>query len=146
LPLLTLKYRYDNLFRLPLTLLENFQQITGWSPDTKADPNLLIVEPGLLYPQSIGFNGSLIIKLQGYDGEVEIPNYELSHPLRGIATNGTRILDTDLTELNIFHEAPLFDTAVLGKVFLSQVNNTPSPPYELQMLTSKGLFDRRLCQ
>ncbi|KAE9381151.1 hypothetical protein N431DRAFT_476046 [Stipitochalara longipes BDJ] len=112
---------YDNLFRLPPTLLQIVQQKTSWSADTETDPNLFVVEPGLLYPQSMGFNGSLIIKLEGYDNEVEIPNYELSQPLRGLAANGTQVLNTNLTELKIFHEAPLLNTAVLGKIFLSQV-------------------------
>jgi hypothetical protein len=79
------------------------------------------VEPGLYYPQTKGFNGSLIIKLSsGF--EVEIPNYELAHPLRGIDTNGVRVLQPNITEVNIFSENAPLDTATIGKVYLSQVN------------------------
>jgi hypothetical protein len=79
------------------------------------------VEPGLYYPQTKGFNGSLIITLSnGF--EVEIPNNELSNPLRGINTNGARVLQPNITEVNIFSQNAPLNTAVLGKVFLSQVN------------------------
>jgi hypothetical protein len=54
--------------------------------------------------------------------KVEIPNHELSGPLRGININGARVLEPNITEVKIFSEAAQLDTAVLGKVFLSQVN------------------------
>lgn len=78
-------------------------------------------EPGLLYPSTTGFNGSLLITLNnGF--EVEIPNDELQHPLRGIAPNGTRVLgDRNTTEVNIYWTAAPLQAAVLAKVFLSQV-------------------------
>jgi hypothetical protein len=79
------------------------------------------VEPGLYYPQTKGFNGSLIITLSnGF--EVEIPNHELSNPLRGIDANGARVLQPNITEVNIFSEDAPLNTATLGKVYLSQVS------------------------
>lgn len=113
--------RYDNLFRFPQTVLQSFQTVTGWSGNTTVDPNLYIAEPGLNYPQMTGFNGSLIFTLDdGY--EVEIPNDELSNPLRGIDTNGARVLQPNITEVGIFYQEAPLNTAVLGKVFLSQVS------------------------
>ncbi|KIN02425.1 hypothetical protein OIDMADRAFT_122224 [Oidiodendron maius Zn] len=112
---------YDNLFRFPQTILQAFQTVTGWSSNTTPDPNLYIAEPGLNYPQMTGFNGSLIFTLNdGY--EVEIPNDELSNPLRGIDTNGARVLQPNITEVGIFYQEAPLNTAVLGKVFLSQVS------------------------
>lgn len=85
------------------------------------DPELYVTEPGLLYPSSTGFNGSLLISLNN-DLEVEIPNAELQHPLRGIAANGTRVLnDNNITEVNVYFNSAPLQAAVLGKVFLSQV-------------------------
>jgi hypothetical protein len=79
------------------------------------------VEPGLYYPQIDNFNGSLIVTLSnGF--EVEIPNDELSGTLRGIDTSGARVLQSNITEIKIFYENAPLSTAVLGKVFLSQVS------------------------
>lgn len=61
------------------------------------------------------------------DLEVEIPNYELQHPLSGIAANGTRISNQNITEVNIYHEPAPLQAAVLGKVFLSGNYQTVSP-------------------
>jgi len=122
--LLNTDYSYDNLFRLPQTLLQYFQDVTGWSANTTADPNINIIEPGLFYPQAQGFNGSLIFTIVDRDGgsiEVEIPNNELSNPLRGINKNGARVLQPNITEVGIFFQNALLDSAVLGKIFLSQV-------------------------
>lgn len=101
-----------------------FEEVTDWASNTTADPNLYIVEPGLYYPQMVGFNGSLIFTLDdGFDGyEVEIPNDELSNLLRGINTNGARVLQSSITEVNNFYQDAPLSTAVLGKVFLSQVS------------------------
>jgi hypothetical protein len=114
--------KYDTLFRFPQTTLQSFQEHTGWSSDTKADPNPLDVEPGLSSPPSNGFNGSLVFTFEG-GFEVEVPNEELVHPLWGINTSGARVLDTNITEINIFHQEVL-ETASMGKAFLSQVSET----------------------
>ena len=79
-----------------------------------------VVEPGLTYPSSVGFNGSLKFTLD-YDFVVEIPNEELVHPLRGIARDGSLAVMPNVTELNVFHEPALLNTAVLGRAFLSKV-------------------------
>jgi hypothetical protein len=95
--------------------------VTGWSPipDNNTN-NLFIPEPGLIYPSSTGFNGSLRFTLD--DGfTVEIPNSELQHPLRGLDKNGDYVLQPNVTEVNVYSEA--LNAWVLGKVFLSQVNH-----------------------
>jgi hypothetical protein len=78
------------------------------------------VEPGLTYPSSFGFNGSLEFTLDD-EFVVTIPNEELVHPLRGIDSTGAIAVMSNVTEVNIFHQVALLDTAVLGKAFLSKV-------------------------
>jgi hypothetical protein len=78
---------------------------------------LYIVEPGLNYNST--FNGSLIFTLDN-GLEVEIPSYEMAGPLRGINPNGQRVLQNNVTTVNIFFENAPENTASLGKVFLSQ--------------------------
>lgn len=104
--------------------LQQFQTITGWTERTVAPPNLYIIEPGLLYPSNAGFNGSLMVTLNN-GCEVEIPNYELRHPLRGIAENGSRVLSDNITEVNVYNTRAPLHTAVSGKVFLSRVSHPP---------------------
>jgi len=109
---------------LPTNVHELFQESSGWSAQTVSDPSILVLEPGLIYPNypnsTGGFNGSLIVTLNnGF--QVEIPNYELQHPLRGLAANGSRVLNPNITEVQIFADPLPLGTAVLGKVYLSQV-------------------------
>jgi len=99
------------------------------------------VEPGLYYPQANGFNGSLVFTLNNAL-KVEVPNEELRNPLRGIDTDGARALDMNISEIKIFYQQAPLNTAVLRKIFLSQVSNTPLPTRHLQILTSKGLLGR----
>jgi hypothetical protein len=115
------KNRYDNLFRFPTNVLQAFQSSTQWINDTSlVSPQLYIVEPGLNYNTT--FNGSLIFTLEG-GLEVEIPNYEMAGPLRGIDPNGQRVLQNNVTTVNIFSQDAPEGTASLGKVFLSQVSS-----------------------
>jgi hypothetical protein len=112
---------------LPQSTLLTFQRETGYNSNTESDPNIFVVEPGLYYTYPNRFNGSLIFTLNG-GLEVEIPNEELSTPLRGLDQNGKRVLQPNITEVNIFHkEAPAHTAAMLGKIFLSQVCQTPNP-------------------
>lgn len=102
--------------------LSTFKEVTGWSANTTYDSqDLYIPEPGLIYPSTTGFNGSLKFFLSG-GFTVEIPNSELQHPLRGLDKNGNYALNTSYTQVNMYEE-PLAPW-VLGKVFLSQVPNT----------------------
>jgi hypothetical protein len=78
-----------------------------------------VIEPGLFYPADVGFNGSLIFSLNN-GLEVEIPNWELQHPLKGIDPSGAIVTQSNITEVNIFSQSAPLNTAVLGKVFLSQ--------------------------
>jgi hypothetical protein len=110
--------------------IERFMGVTSWTSMTNYNTNnLFLPEPGLVYPSTTGFNGSLKFILD--DGfTVEIPNSELQHPLRGLDQNGDYALQPNITEVNIYKE-PL-KAWVLGKVFLSQVAGNPkfdSSPY-----------------
>lgn len=115
------------MFRFPSNVLETFLSSTKWINDSSlVSSELYVVEPGLYYNTS--FNGSLIFTLP--DGlEVEIPSYEMAGPLRGINPNGERVLQNNITAVNIFNQNAPEDTASLGKVFLSQESslNTSQP-------------------
>ena len=107
----------DDMLRLPSNVLELFQQSTNWQDDISVPNSLYIVERGLYYNTS--FNGTLKFSLK--DGPViEIPDYELAQPLRGIGPNGVRVLESNITAVNIFYQDAPEGTAVLSKVFLSQ--------------------------
>jgi hypothetical protein len=80
-------------------------------------PDLYIVEPRLNYNTS--FNGSLVFTIRG-GLEVEIPSHELAGPMRGIDKRGKRVIQENITTVNIFNENSPDNTASLGKVFLSQ--------------------------
>jgi hypothetical protein len=98
-----------------------FKQLTGWSETLYDSDALYVPEPGLLYPSTTGFNGSLKFFLD--DGlTVVIPNSELQQPLRGLDKNGGYATQSNVTQVKIY-ENPL-DAWVLGKVFLSRVSIT----------------------
>jgi hypothetical protein len=78
---------------------------------------LYIVEPGLVYNTS--FNGTLRFQLKN-GPTIEIPSEELAQPVRGIDPTGKRVLQNNVTVVNIFNESAPEGTAVLGKTFLSQ--------------------------
>ena len=108
------------MFRFPTNTFSKFQEATNWSNHTSVPDDLLVVEPGLYY--NLSFNGSLIFTLS--DGlEIDIPNEELAGPVRGINQSGNRVLQNNITVVNIL-ENVVDDTASLGKVFLSQVCST----------------------
>jgi hypothetical protein len=108
----------DDMFRFPEPVLGLFQQSTNWRNDVSVSNSLYLVERGLLYDSS--FNGTLIFSLK--DGPtIEIPNEELSQPLRGIDLTGRRILQNNVTVVNIFDQEAPEGTCVLSKAFLSQV-------------------------
>jgi hypothetical protein len=110
----------DRLFRFPENVLDFFQQNTGWQNDPSLVSNqLYIVEPGLTYNSS--FNGTLRFTLKN-GPVVEIPTGELAQPLRGIDQTGKRVLQNNVTVVNIFNDSAPEGTAVLGGVFLSQAS------------------------
>lgn len=140
---------YDNYPRLPSGVIgkirDGFQAFTGsteqpiryaaTSSPTDAttgskDDGLLgqleeiyIPEPGLIYPYNnltSRFNGSLVIMLAENNFTVEIPVEELYNPVRGIARDGTRVVNGNFTELAVYQDPAPEDAAVLGKVFLSR--------------------------
>jgi hypothetical protein len=116
------------LFRFPSGVITQFNTSIGLKNDSSlVSPELYIVEPGIYY--NTGFNGSLVFTLAG-GFEVEIPSYELAGPLRGIDQTGKRVLQSNVTMVNIFESSNPLTTATLGKVFLSQVSLSQSI-YEL---------------
>jgi hypothetical protein len=107
----------DDMLRLPSNVIELFQSSMNWHNDTSVPNSLYIVERGLYYNTS--FNGTLKFSLK--DGPViEIPDYELAQPLRGIDPNEVWVLQNNITAVNIFYQDAPEGTAVLSKVFLSQ--------------------------
>lgn len=136
---------YDNYPRLPANVLKNlkdgFRDLTGYqeqpirytatSPTATPSSNglarqleqIYVLEPGLIYPStnlSNTFNGSLVIMLAKSNFTVEIPNEELFNPVRGIARDGTRVVNDNFTELAVYQDPAPEDAAVLGKLFLSR--------------------------
>ena len=108
------------MFRFPTITFGKFQEATKWSNDTSVPGDLLVVEPGLYYNSS--FDGSLIFTLS--DGlEIEIPTEGLAGPVRGIDKSGNRVLQNNITVVNIL-ENIVDDTASLGKVFLPKACST----------------------
>lgn len=110
-------------------MLEQFQLATNWSNHTSVAEDLYVVEPGLYYDSD--FNGTLKFSLQG-GLDVEIPNKEMAWPVRGLDATGKKVLQDNITVVNILHKIAPKDMATLGKVFLSQACSTPMIiiPYE----------------
>ncbi|KAB5583461.1 hypothetical protein GE09DRAFT_1247859 [Coniochaeta sp. 2T2.1] len=133
---------YDALPRLPSGVIarmkEGFASFTGYAQPpvryTASDPNaappvpgqlseIYIPEPGLIYPTTNltrSFNASLVIMLAKNNFTVEIPLEELVNPVRGIARDGTRVVNGNFTELAVYQDPAPEDAAVLGRVFLSR--------------------------
>jgi hypothetical protein len=111
----------DNLFRLPGTVIDLFQEHTGLKNDPSLVSNqLYLVEPGLTFNSS--FKGSLTFTLKN-GPVVEVPNQELTQMLRGIDQTGKRVLQDNVTVVNIFNVSAPEGTASLGKVLLSQASS-----------------------
>jgi hypothetical protein len=100
-------------------VLDQFQLVIDWhsNPSLVLD-QVYMVEPGLYHNSS--FNGTLIFSLKN-GPVVEIPTRELAGLVRGIDPSGKRVLQPNIAVINISNESALEGTAVLGKVFLSQV-------------------------
>lgn len=107
---------------MPFDVLDSLGRNTNWTEDMVTPTDLYVVEPGLLYPENVGFDGSLVFSLEK-GLEVEIPNEEMQHSLRGLDTNGQMQLSNGTIEVNIFTERVLLNKAVLAKAFLSQVRH-----------------------
>jgi hypothetical protein len=112
----------DDMLRLPSSVLGYFQSSTNWRDDISVPDSLYIVERGLYY--NTGFNGSLKVSLKN-GPVIEIPNEELAQPLRGIDPNGRKVLDSNITAVNIFYQSAPEGTAVLSKIWLSQARFAP---------------------
>ncbi|OIW27910.1 hypothetical protein CONLIGDRAFT_454163 [Coniochaeta ligniaria NRRL 30616] len=136
---------YDNYPRLPASVInslkDGFAAFTGsteqpvrYAATSPAAPpsndalarqleDIYIPEPGLIYTHNnltASFNGSLVIMLADNNFTVEIPVEELCNPVRGIARDGTRVVNGNFTELAVYQDPAPEDAAVLGKVFLSR--------------------------
>jgi hypothetical protein len=99
-------------------VLDSFQKNTHWTNNTPLLSNqLFVVEPGLYYSSS--FNGTLKFTLKN-GLVIEVPNEELSQPLRSLDPSGKKVLQSNVTVVNIFDQEAPEGTAVLGKAFLSQ--------------------------
>lgn len=130
---------YDVLFRVPPNTIklyiEAFRNLTGYQPEPlsaqdikEVNQTMYVQEPGLTYPaqnETASFKGSFVIRLQG-DLIVNIPNHEIHRVLRGLASDGRRVLDPRYTETQIFHEPAPAGAAVLPAIFLSAVSSYPA--------------------
>jgi hypothetical protein len=110
----------DYQFRLPENILGQFKTATNWSSETSVAQGIYVVEEGLYY---VNFQGSLTFSLQG-GLEVVIPTEELAWPVRGLDSIGKKVLQNNITVVNIFSDSAPEDTASLGKVLLSQARLT----------------------
>jgi len=130
---------------------------SGWRNNTHFDDqDFLVTEPGLYFDSAVEspFNGSFRLTLGNSttsdtnDLTFTIPHEELTRPVRGLVRNGTRQVNTSVTELAVFNQSAWLDAAVLGqsllhccfrhastkrfrllvlgKVFLSRVGHTDS--------------------
>lgn len=100
-------------------------QAAGSGPLSSADPDILILEPGLAYPAPPNIpEVALDINIQG-GLSVSLPSYELIRPLRGLASNGSIVTNSSFVEIQVFENTSPADALVFGKVFLSQVGNPP---------------------
>ncbi len=99
-------------------MIDEFRSHTNWSNDTSVAKDLFVIEQGLYYTSN--FNGSLKFSLNG-GFEVEVPAEELVWPVRGLDVTGKKVLQDNLTVVNILSDHTPEGTATLGKVFLSGV-------------------------
>ena len=105
-------------------MLSQFQSATNWSSDTSISDDIKVIEAGLYYNASLNLSPTLIFSLNG-GLEVEIPADDLVGPVRGLNKSGARVLQNNITVVNIFNESAPEGTATLGKSFLSQVRFIP---------------------
>ena len=97
-------------------------QAAGSGPLGNADPEILVLEPGLAYPAPPNIPElSLDISIQG-GLSVSLPSYELIRPIRGLAKNGSTVTNSSFVEIQVFEDTSPADALVFGKVFLSQVS------------------------
>ncbi|KAK4160844.1 hypothetical protein QBC43DRAFT_218865 [Cladorrhinum sp. PSN259] len=136
-PLIACIEPYDNLFRLPGTMISPVKDFinrvilesnvsSAFLSPTAYGNKVINLEPGLVWHKVSGqFNTTLRFTLQpeGSDDSltVDIPQHEFQGPLRGLDENGAVKVDTEYTELQIYGDPAPGDATVLGKVFLSQV-------------------------
>ncbi|KAH6881160.1 hypothetical protein B0T10DRAFT_411334 [Thelonectria olida] len=127
---------YDNKFRLPSSYLNILKGMLGKSRPV-INPSqyleLYNIEPGLVYNASANLSVSIAFTI-GNGLTVEIPSYELAWPLRGLDTSGVPIVNSSLTEVQVFAEEGPLEGPVLGKILLSQVVTPP-----------RTLKNRRVC-
>jgi hypothetical protein len=109
------------------------------------------MEPGLTYDASANISFSMSLTI-GDGLTVEIPSHELGmlvldlcdaledsilavRPLRGLDDDGAPVVNTSLTEVQVFTKEGPGQGPVLGKVFLSQVVLPIQEPEKLIWLT-----------
>ena len=96
-------------------------------PSEYAD-TLLNLEPGLVYPTIAGeLNATLRLTINE-NQTVDIPLHEVQRPLRGLNPEGGYTTSSEFSELQIYGVPAEGYATVLGKAFLSQVDN-PSPNF-----------------
>lgn len=89
--------------------------------DREEHPGIYNPEEGLVFSSAIPFTMTMDITIED-KFTVTIPSHELVGPLRGLNREGKFAVAQEYTEIGIFRSDPLEDSAVLGKIFLSQVS------------------------
>ncbi|KAK3395176.1 hypothetical protein B0H63DRAFT_462773 [Podospora didyma] len=112
------------------TVIEEGQPLSSDTNTHDYEPKtntLHVLEPGLVYNSmhmAKVSNWSLSLALvvnQTHTLTVIVPPHEFIKPLRGLAPNGSMVLDPGLSEVAVHREPTSDGQAVLGRAFLSQV-------------------------
>ncbi len=129
--------RYDNAIRFsPDKVTDIIRMANLTLVDNSSYPTLYNMEPGLVFASRHGsLNITMDITLDnGF--QVTIPSYELLRPLRGLdSTTGALTVNENYDEIAVYRVdssgtnkdkfgSPVGNSAVFGKVFLSQVSST----------------------
>jgi len=115
---------------MPSPVLKRLKEIlkVSFVEPSEYSSRLFNLEPGLVYRKDpTPFNTTLKFTIN-YNQTVIVPFFEMERSLRGLDPDGEVIVDEDYNELQIFGSPAQGDAAVLGKVFLSQVQHIRSCP------------------
>ena len=119
--LIIIMHSYDNYLRLGSTKLNDIVKTAGLNlVNRSAYPGIYNAEEGLVFSSNLNLSVTMELTIEN-KFTVTIPSLELVNPLRGLDREGKLSVIPEFTEMGIFRQDPIEDSAVLGKIFLSQV-------------------------